>query len=83
MTNLAAERCETCRFGNVVWRAGDPYEWENEWGDRTPGARPYTHMLCRREPPMIVPEHGSMWPAVNPEDWCGEFQAREVSHDQG
>jgi hypothetical protein len=29
---------------------------------------------CRRHPPTVVPNHGTAWPTVVPDDWCGEFQ---------
>ncbi len=41
-------------------------------GDRPPGA-----LQCRRHPPVDAGRRPvAQWPAVFPEGWCGEYEAR-------
>lgn len=37
-------------------------------------------MECRRYPPIVIviaDEANKMWPQVDGDDWCGEFQQKE------
>ena len=33
---------------------------------------------CRRYPPKVIVPSGGIWPAVAPDDWCGEHQSKLV-----
>lgn len=64
-----AERCETCKF------------WEGYTGDVEHGNEP-TRGNCHRYPPRHYPNPDSEtledqydFPAVETDDWCGEWQA--------
>jgi hypothetical protein len=75
-----ADACENCRFGNVIWRKGDTYEYVPETfyptGDIEPrqSTRHATHIICRRHPPVSTPE-GFYQPGMGDDDWCGEYEA--------
>ncbi len=69
--------CESCRFGDVVWRSGDKFSYfsDIDYAEKQ-GERSATHILCRRRPPVIVPEWGPSFPGVSDTDWCGEHEMR-------
>jgi hypothetical protein len=66
--------CETCRFGEVVFRKGEPFQ--HEWSDKI-SPREHSHILCRKNPPVFVLDQGCHFPPVNELDWCGRYQANE------
>lgn len=72
------ESCETCRFAKIVWREGDAVA-PSETFDGLPGTRHATHIVCRRRPPIMVPEWGWSQPGMTVGDWCGEHQAVALS----
>lgn len=70
---MSERNCEHCRF------------W-NEFTDIHPAPVGQHTGQCRRYPPVIVypfemhdvmPADCGFWPLTRPEDWCGEFQAKE------
>jgi hypothetical protein len=71
--------CESCRFARVMWREGDPYTYfsESHYENRE-GKRSSTHIICRRRPPVMVPEWGWSQPGMSTDDWCGEHE--EIPH---
>jgi hypothetical protein len=66
-------RCSNCSF------------W-SEFTSTFPTPRDQNRGQCRRNPPVIVypfelhevlPADYGFWPLTRPDDWCGEFQARD------
>lgn len=57
-------KCPECRFSEVVILDDGP------------------NVECHRFPPVIIgvnDEPLQVWPQVQSEDWCGEFQSKEGS----
>ena len=72
----AATECRSCRWWNKARKAS--------WTDVAHGGKSYVieHAQCRRYAPMrasnkndAVPER--VWPHVNANDWCGDFEPRD------
>ncbi len=72
------ERCETCRFWKLVYAKGEPYKqavtdsYSVEYHEAT---RTADFSQCRRSPPVLCADWGSGWPAVERDDWCGEYRS--------
>ena len=70
------ERCETCRYANIIWRKGEDY-WTYKLGVRDQLCqRTGDHVECRRHAPVKAPHRNSYdgWPVVGSvNDWCGEY----------
>lgn len=66
LVERVAERCDTCRF-----------HW---WHD------PTTPYICRRNAPVasggMMSDPVTMWPIIQPLDWCGEYAPNEVEQDR-
>lgn len=78
-----SETCETCRYGHFVWRKGDEYTQAIEYSAPSQQKRSHDFVQCRMKPPTVVGDYqngiDSIWPSVQPTDWCGEH--RKASHD--
>lgn len=41
---------------------------------------------CRRHPPRVIVKRGKIaacWPAVEPDEWCGEWRRAETPPNEG
>ena len=63
-------RCETCFF------------WDNS--TQLGSAEADTTGACRAKPPVADERNGiARWPFTHDTDWCGSFNSKESSNDQG
>jgi hypothetical protein len=73
---MTERACKNCEFWNKAKRA--------KWQDVSHGGGSYIveHAACRRYAPqrlladMRSPTADKVWPEVNANDWCGEFNPR-------
>lgn len=75
MSKKRHQRCDTCRYWNAARKA--------MWTDASDGGRSYliAHAECRRYAPARLNDRslGSIWPHVNANDWCGEYQSAQAA----
>jgi hypothetical protein len=75
MTTAVKHECKSCRWWNKARRA--------TWNDCGPsGGYLVEHAQCRRYAPGRVTNKNDavpdrVWPHVNANDWCGDFEPRD------
>ena len=77
--------CQNCRFAHINWLKGEPYKsCSSEFPYREETyLRCGTSVQCRINPPVKAIRENDQdgWPWVSGDDFCGEFQPKDQTHD--
>lgn len=70
------DACKNCRFVHVIWRAGDSYEYQQDYMpyETIRSTRTSDRAQCRRHAPRVAQTQYQCdgWPSISLTDWCGE-----------